>query len=507
MTDSRRTTALFFASLFAVTLALRLCHSHILWADEDYHLGAGLETLHGKMLYRGLWYDKPPLAAWLYAALGALPGWPLRLFDAVWLLAICAATWRFARDLWGQYEAFLGAALMAFFLNFDFPSAVIPAAPDLLLLLPHIVAVHCAWKRRPVWSGLCCGIGFLFHTKAVFVLAVCAVVAWPALPLLLVGFVIPNAAVLAVLAAEGALPDYVLQVWRWGFAYAGSSSEPQPVLNACRRVLDWSGFHAALVVGALAWLLGGTDDRFSSSVAEGLQPANSHEKVERRLKGGGSQDWLPHFSAWLAIGFLGVSLGGRFFPRYFLLILPPLVLVSARAMARRKTVALIAAIALLIPFVRFAPRYFTLAFHPAAPWADIALDQDSQAAAALVNARKQPGDTLFVWGYRPGIFVYTRLPVASRYWDSQPLTGVPADRHLRDAVSLIPDWAARNRVELAATHPTFIVDSLSLSNPRLALDTYPELRDWLAGYSVVARTPLSLIYQRLIYRNRASAPR
>jgi 4-amino-4-deoxy-L-arabinose transferase-like glycosyltransferase len=461
-------------------LALRLCHSHILWADEDYHLAAGLQTLHGKVLYRDLWYDKPPLAAWLYAALGALPGWPLRLFDAVWVLAICVAVWRFARDLWGRYEAFLAAGLMAFFLNFDFPSAVIPAAPDLLLLLPHVAAVHCAWKRRPLWSGLCCGIGFLFHTKGVFVLAVCAVAAWPALPLLLVGFAIPNAAVFAVLGAAGALPDYLLQVWRWGFAYAGSSSEPQPVLNGIRRVLDWSGFHAALVLGALAWFFSGTgravtDDKKRSSVP---------------------------LAAWLGIGFLGVALGGRFFPRYFFLILPPLVLVSARAIARRKAVAVIAAIALLIPLVRFAPRYFTLAFQANTAWTDIALDQDSRAAAALVNARKQAGDTLFVWGYRPGLFVYTRLPVDSRCWDSQPLTGVPADRHLRDAVSLIPDWAARNRVELAATHPAFIVDSLSLANPRLALDTYPELRVWLAGYSVVARTPLSLIY-----RNKASAPR
>src|ERR1017187_8579878 len=47
-----------------------------------------------------------------------------------------------------------------------------------------------------------------------------------------------------------------------------------------------------------------------SSVAEGLRPAEFHEKVRgssmlldplssgsRRLKGGGSQDWLPHFFA------------------------------------------------------------------------------------------------------------------------------------------------------------------------------------------------------------------
>jgi hypothetical protein len=63
MTAERRRCVLFFAALFAVTLALRLCHVNILWADEDYHLAAGMQTLDGKLLYRDLWYDKPPLAA------------------------------------------------------------------------------------------------------------------------------------------------------------------------------------------------------------------------------------------------------------------------------------------------------------------------------------------------------------------------------------------------------------------------------------------------------------
>jgi hypothetical protein len=87
------------------------------------------------------------------------------------------------------------------------------------------------------------------------------------------------------------------------------------------------------------------------------------------------------------------------------------------------------------------------------------------------------------------------LPAASRYWDSQPLTGVPADRHLRGALAVLPEQAARNRAEFAASHPTFVVDSLSLANPRLALDRYPELRTWLAQYRLVARTPLSSIYE------------
>ena len=490
MTVDRRNCALFFAALFAATLALRLCHVHILWADEDYHLAAGIQTLHGKLLYRDVWYDKPPLAAWVYAAMGGLAGWPLRLFDSLYVLAVCAATWRFARDLWGRREAILAAGLMAFFLNFDLASAVIPIAPDLFLLLPHIVAVHCAWKGKPFAAGLWCGVAFLFHTKGVLVLAACALLAWRSLPVLMLGFTIPNVAVFAGLAAGGALGNYFQQVWEWGAAYARSSPELHPVENGLRRTGDWLGFHAALALGAAAFWRG-------------------NRKRENL--------WL---AAWLVLSFAGVAMGARFFPRYFLQLLPPMVLLASRGLLIRagprgrparerpawetddhttRALVVLAAVALLIPLVRFGPRYGALAADLLATrehrWNDVSLDQDSQAAAALVNAHKRPGDTLFVWGYRPGIFVYTRLAVASRFWDSQPLTGVPADRHLRETLAVLPAQAALHRAEFAQSKPTFVVDSLSLSNPGLAVDAYPELRAWLKQYQLVARTPLSLIYE------------
>jgi hypothetical protein len=465
----RRAGALVFAAIFAVTLALRLCHVHLLWADEDYHLAAALQTLHGKLLYRDLWYDKPPLAAFLYLLIGGSAGWPLRLFDALYVLAICAATGRFARDLWGGREALLAAGMMAFFLNFDLPSAVIPIAPDFFLLLPAVMAMHFAWKGRAFAAGLASGAAFLFHAKGVFVLAACALFGWRRLPALLLGFAIPNAAVLAGLAAVGAVPAYFRQVWQWSAAYAASSPEPHPLANGLRRTADWLGFHAALAIGVVAFWW-------------------DHRKREHY--------WL---GAWLALSFAGVALGARFFPRYFLLLLPPVVLMAAGVSWRGKLrlAAWLAGATLLVPLVRFGPRYVTLAHAGPAGWADVALEEDSQAAAALVNQRKHPGDTLFVWVYRPGIFVYTRMSVASRFWDSQPLTGVPADRHLRDTLAVLPDQAARNRLEFATSQPSFVVDSLSLSNPRLAPSQYPELRDWLAQYRQVARTPLSLVYRRV----------
>lgn len=469
MSADRRRCALFFGALFAVTLALRLCHGRILWADEDYHIAAGIQLLGGKLLYRDLWYDKPPLAALLYAAMGALPGWPLRLFDALFVLAVSLATWRFARDLWGRREAFVAAGLMAFFLNFDLAPAIIPIVPDYFLLLPHIVAVHCAWKGKSLAAGLWCGVAFLFHTKGVFVLAMCALLAWRALPALLLGFAIPNAAAFGALAATGALTPYFQQVWEWSTAYARSSPEPHPFLNGLRRTADWLGFHAALAIGAASFWW-------------------ENRKRERY--------WL---AAWLLLSFAGVTLGARFFPRYYLQILPPIVLMASTALARRRTVAWVAAIALLVPMVRFAPRYVTLASDLIAgrphEWSDLALDQDSRAAADIVKKREHPGDTLFVWGYRPGVFVYTRMPVASRFWDSQPLTGVPADRHLRDISAVLPEQAAQNRVDFARTRPTFVVDSLSLANPRLAVEAYPELRLWLSQYRVIGRTSMSVVYE------------
>jgi hypothetical protein len=101
-----------------------------------------------------------------------------------------------------------------------------------------------------------------------------------------------------------------------------------------------------------------------------------------------------------------------------------------------------------------------------------------------------------VWGYRPDIYVFSGLPAGSRFLDSQPLTGVLADRHLTEARSTFPQLARRNRQELTGTAPTYIVDGLGPLNPALAVTNYEDLREWLEPYRVLARTPMSVIYRR-----------
>jgi hypothetical protein len=454
---------------------LRLCHSGVLWADEDYHLAAAVHILNGKTPYRDFWYDKPPLSALYYVLVGGQAGWPLRVLDASYIMLACYLAYCVARDWWGEVEGRIAALLLAFFTAFYLPSAVIPFAPDALMIAPHLAAVYFARQGRAIGAGLMAGIAFLVNAKAVFVLAVCAIFLWPIELPLAVGFLLPTLAALGWAEVTGSWAGYREQVWGWGAAYAKYSPVPDPWRTGFTRTLDWLGFHAALGAGTAVAFAG----------------------MDRKNR------W--QMSAWIFLSFVALCLGTRFAPHYYWQLLPPLVIAASHGIVlaidriRRTSVAILAVL-LLIPLARFGPRYVTLGMdlllNRATHWADVAMDQDSREAAREISYLAKPGDTLFVWGYRPNIYVYTHMSSDSLFWDSQPLTGVPADRHLHASEPIYAGPAARNRKELAQTRPAFIVDGLTPFNPKLNPRSYPELRDWMSRYKLVARTPLSLIYRR-----------
>ena len=451
-------------------LAAHLCHAHVLWAEETLPLAAARQMLFGKTLYRDIWFDKPPLVPLVYLLWGARIGFVLRFFGAVYCFACCRVAWLFARKAWGSREAFWAAGLLGFVLTFDVPSAVLPLAADLLLLLPHLAAVYLAFQKRPFWSGVWAGIAFLTNVKGAFVLAACALFAWPSLLPLAIGFVSPILLAAGVLGITGAWQAYLDQVWFWPAIYAGSSPVSNPLGNAAVRTLNWAGFHCSLCLAAIYAIY-----------------AQFRTTIPGRWK------WI----VWLALSFVAVALGMRFFPRYFFQFLPVLVLLAARGFAQMRTTPRWAVLALLIiPLVRFGPRYPILALNFQPDWSDLAMDTDSQSASHLIVQAANPGTTLYVWGYRPEIFVYTGLHAACRYLDSQAMTGVPADRHLGQSTPVALPSTAHARQELAQSSPDIIADGLSLYNPRLSITSYPDLRPWLAHYQEFARTKTTILYRR-----------
>lgn len=433
----------------------------MLWTEEDLPLAVALRMLHGGVIYRDAWFDKPPLVPAIYLLWGVQIGPVLRVAGAIYAFVASVLAYALASGWWSRREGYWAAGFIAFFLTFDTHSAVLPLAADLLLLVPHLAAMLLVSRRQFFWGGLAAGIGFLFNTKGVLVLAICAVFAWPSIISLLAGFVLPNIAALLWLAADGALVPYVDQVWRWPALYAGSPVVSNPVWNGFVRSINWLGFHAILAVGCIAlWL-----------------------KKQMRWR----------FAVWIAICFIGVVLGWRFFPRYYFLLLPALAIPASRGLSlvSPRCAALIALL-LIIPFARFGPRYFNLE-----NWNDLALDRDSRAASKLARQYAPPNASLYVWGYRPEDYVYTGLRPATKYLECQALTGVPADRHLTQSTAVLTKGTHEAREELAASNPDVLIDGLTLYNPALSMNRYPELRDWLKSYKEVARTHGSIIYVRI----------
>ncbi len=429
-----------------VVLAVRMAHTSVLWVEEAYPMAGAIQMLAGRWPYVDFWYDKPPLTPLLYLLWGALPGLALRVAGALYV-TLCAGL---AYRLGGVWAAWL----MAIFLSFGLPSAVMALAPDLLLVAPHLMAVLLAQSGRGLLAGLTAGLALLIHTKALLLLPI--VLLWAPGWRTIAGF------------AAGALPQGLLgaaywqQVWTWGRLYAAHSFVEQPVPEFFRRTLNWAGFHLAAIL-----------------------PLVTQRPGWRNL-------------AWLGVSLASVVLGLRFFPRYYFFLLVPCVVLAGRALEALRPVWRYSLLALLlIPVVRFGPRHFSLALGDR-NWSDLALYRDSEAVARHLREQALPADTLFVWGYRPDIDALSRLRGGTPFLESQPLNCVLADRHLV-SVEPLPDPGCAERLRrFREAEPAWLVDGLGPLNPRLRLEAYRSLR----GYELVLRTPSAWVYRLVVPQNR-----
>ena len=290
---------------------------------------------------------------------------------------------------------------------------------------------------------------------------------------MLAGFLIPNALLLGWLVSQHAFSAYIESVWRWGLLYAGAPPGDSPVESALKRLRNWFGFHAALGLAA-GWYF------------------------VREFVGKKEDGVRPRLLAWAAISLAAAGVGWRFSPHYLNQLLPPLAIAGARGVCLliadtrvplRRFGTLALAAAALVAMIRFGPRYFLLAADDLADrphaWRDVALDQESRQAAALIRTLAKEGDTIFIWGYRPNLVVYTRLPVASRMWESQPLTAFPP-------IVTSAMRAAWTRTGRARTVRSCFAVRLSL----LWMDSAPTTRGWILRTTRISPLGSSTIASR-----------
>ena len=355
----RRTVFKVFAAIVVVTFLLRIFYAGHLYQDDGLWFTAAEELRRGKVLYRDIYFDKPPAIALIYAALFKLFGahiLTIRLFTIVYAIAVSATLYVFGRRFYGERIGRIAAAMFAVFSTIYATGHVQGLNTDFLMVLPHTAAAY--WllcsrddvfgrrttprqrARLAVAGGACVGVAMQINPKGVFVFLFFALLLllihfckWGggARPrrlwvLSVVGFVAGTLPIIIYLAATHTLKFYWLYVWDWGGRYARYYPALQMIETGVGQTVNYFLLNNTLLI-TLLFVATTVCRRMKRNAAVGAQAADAGDCVTDAAFRADVALLL-----WFAVSFLGMSVGGRFYGHYFFQVLPALCLIGGRGL-------------------------------------------------------------------------------------------------------------------------------------------------------------------------------
>ncbi len=493
-----------FLLLFATRLPA-LLHPHPI-DDERIYSVVATEMVHGGLPYEAAIERKPPLLFWVYATIFEVVGpynWHgLHVAAILWTLAIVAAVFWVARILFDERAAFAGAFLIVLFHSWGHWKNL-AFNGEMLMNLPIVLGVAIAVRRtRSVLRWDLLGAGALlclaFLLKQPAAIAAVPVGIYLLLPgyrdrrglrrvhsvlhgsLLTAGFFGTLAMVALWLSHHGILQE----AYYWAI---GDHDVPHGLLDP----VFWSrgAGNAALFISACAPLV----LLAAVSLRDGLKKDSAF--------------WIGNRAEWillmllLAASIVGVSASGRFYPHYFIQLVPPLAILAAPAGAR------------FVPPVAAGTRY-ARALHVwlaatalgflAAQWAGLPERPGDVEAIKYLRDHASEEDRLFIWGHAPGVYVEARVRPASRYVLTFPLTGYifgsPLSRDTEHDTSdrILPGAWDSLKADFARHPPDYIYDDESIRSPaKYPVSDFSYLSSLLEQeYDLVLDSRDGLLYRR-----------
>jgi 4-amino-4-deoxy-L-arabinose transferase-like glycosyltransferase len=202
----------------------------------------------------------------------------------------------------------------------------------------------------------------------------------------------------------------------------------------------------------------------------------------------------------LAVSAIGAAAGARFYPHYYVQLIPPLVLLAAPYYARLWSRTIRPPNWLLRPAVTYAWLVLTVIAFLIIHWIGLASRRVPSEAGRYLFTHSSPEDKIFVWGQTPEIYLHARRRPACRYITTFPLTGyvfggpIPGfDTRSR----ILPGaWSTLQR-DFAKHPPTYIVDVRPDSkSAQYPVKNFPILAKLLAErYQPVVDTAEGVIYR------------
>src|SRR5881227_525620 len=489
-----------FAALgiILLTVAIRLpslLHPQPIDSEAMYSVVAN-EIVDGGRPYTDAVERKPPLLFWTYAAVFKIAGkfnWKALHFVAlVWTLGAMAGLYVIGRQLFDRNTGLIAALFYGVFqhwltwknLSFD---------GEMLMNLPIIWAWAIAFRRsssplRPELfpAGALLGAAFLLKQPA-------AITAVP-------------------LGIYLLLPSY-----RASRGFTPTNS----IIQATMLTL---GFFAALgLVSIVLWKQGILHDAFYWTIADHDIPHVFWQKgivntliflgtclpllfgaiMACRDK---SEIWTGKMAertallGLLAASAIGAAAGARFYPHYYVQLIPPLVLVAAPYYAQLWSRRIQPQNWLLRPTVTYAWLALTVFAFSIKHWTGLAQRRVPSEAGRYLSTHSSPDDRIFVWGQTPEIYLDAFRRPASRYITTFALTGYVFG-------GPIPGLDTRNRIlpgawttleqDFARHPPTYIVDiQPEPKSEQYPVKNFPILAKLLAErYQPVTHTAEGVIYR------------
>src|SRR6184192_2027434 len=412
-----------FAALgiILLTVAIRLpslLHPQPIDSEAMYSVVAN-EIVDGGRPYADAVERKPPLLFWTYAAIFKVAGefnWKaLHIVALVWTLGAMAGLYVIGRELFDRNTGLIAALFYGVFqhwltwknLSFD---------GEMLMNLPIIWAWAIAFRLsssrlRPELfaAGALLGAAFLLKQPA-------AIAAVP-------------------------LGIYLLLP-----SYRASRSLPR-INSIIQAAMLTAGFFAVLgLVTIVLWKQRILHDAFYWTIADHDVPHVFWQKGivitltflgaclplvigaimacrdKNEIWAGKTAERTALFGL-LAASAIGAAAGARFYPHYYIQLIPPLALLAAPYYAQLWSRTIQPPHWLLRPAVTYAWLSFTVIAFSIEHWTGLAPRRVPSEAGRYLSTHSSPEDRIFVWGQTPEIYLDAFRRPAARYITTFPLTG------------------------------------------------------------------------------------
>src|SRR5213080_3151329 len=489
-----------FAALgiILLTVAIRLpslLHPQPIDSEEMYSVVAN-EIVNGGRPYIDAIERKPPLLFWTYAAIFKVAGefnWKaLHVVALVWTLCAMAGLYLVGRELFDRKTGLIAAFFYGVFQpwltwkNLSFDS-------EMQMNLPIIWAWAIAFRRsssrlRPELfaAGVLLGAAFLLKQPA-------AIAAVP-------------------------LGIYLLLP-----SYRASRSLPR-INSIIQAAMLTAGFFAVLGLATIVlWKQRILHDAFYWTIADHDVPHVFWQKgivITLTFLGaclplvtGAIMACRDKNEIWagktaertallglLVASAIGAAAGARFYPHYYVQLIPPLALLAAPYYSRLWSRTIQPPYWLLRPKITYAWLVLTVILFSILHWTALASRRVPSQAGQYLFSHSVPEDRIFVWGQSPEIYLDAHRRPACRYITTFPLTGyvfggpVPGfDTRSR----ILPGAWATLEQDFARHSPTYIVDvQPDPKSAQYAVKNFPILAKILTErYQPVAHTAEGVVYR------------